>query len=329
MMPRKSVKRLVFWSGFAVVLWLAVSLFIAYRMTRRVGPPVPQPAPELAWGKADCFRIATDDGQDLGAWFVAGSAAQPIVLLLHGFNGTRGRSECLPQAEIFAGAGCPVLLISHRAHGDSSGDYNDIGYGGKHDVLAAVRWIEKHHPGRDILIYGESMGAAAALFAAGELGEKIKGYVLVSPYKDLRTATRNRTRLYLPPVLDVVGYGGLCAVAPLVLPHIDDISPMNAAAQISDKTPVLLLAGELDRHALVEEAQAVQEQIRGPSELVVIANAVHAKIHLADPDTYKAKLLGFLAKCTDGACVVRPRGAQEKPEQPNKSAPREVLDGLK
>ncbi len=79
-----------------------------------------------------------------------------------------------------------------RAHGDSSGEFNDIGYSARLDVVAAVEFLERRRPARPILIHGTSLGAAAATFAAEELGHRVHGYVLECPYRDLRTAVWNR-----------------------------------------------------------------------------------------------------------------------------------------
>ena len=82
----------------------------------------------------------TRDGQDLGAWLVPGTDDGPSVLLLHGNGGSR--ANCLDRAAILAGQGCTVLLVSLRAHGDSTGDFNDIGYSARHDIIAAIDFLE-------------------------------------------------------------------------------------------------------------------------------------------------------------------------------------------
>src|SRR5262249_52034256 len=153
------------------------------------------------------------------------------------------------------------LLVSLRAHGDSTGEVNDFGYGARHDVTAAVAWAEKNHPHRPIIVWGRSLGSAAALFAAGDLGHRVRGYVLECPYRDLRTAVRTRTRLRLPPVAADVAYLGLVTTAPLVLPDADRISPLEAAGEVPEGMPVLILAGGKDRRARPEEAEAIRDRI--------------------------------------------------------------------
>ena len=52
------------------------------------------------------------------------------------------------------------------------------------------------------------MGSAAAVFAAGELGHRVHGYILESPYQDLKVAVWNRVNVALPPVLSHAAYAG-------------------------------------------------------------------------------------------------------------------------
>ena len=132
---------------------------------------------------------------------------------------------------MFASEGYAVLMISLRAHGDSSGDYHDVGFRLRRDVWAAVEFLEARRPGRPIVVMGTSMGAAAAVFAASELGHRVQGYILESPYQDLKTAAWNRTDVYLPPVLSHAAYLGLRAVGPLFSPTWMRFHPCSRSAE--------------------------------------------------------------------------------------------------
>src|SRR5690606_19387304 len=121
-----------------ICLWLGSSYAVAYKLTRRLRPAFDEPPPASIAARTESFRLSTRDGQELGAWFVAGDLNRPVVLLLHGNGGCRG--TCLRQVEFLTEAGCGVMLISFRAHGDSTGERNDFGYSAQHDVVAAVEW---------------------------------------------------------------------------------------------------------------------------------------------------------------------------------------------
>jgi alpha-beta hydrolase superfamily lysophospholipase len=189
-------------------------------------------------------------------------------------------------------------MISFRAHGDSAGEVNDFGYSGRRDVVAAVEWLRERCPGRPVVVWGQSLGAAAAVFAAPELGDRVAGYILECPYRDLRTAVRNRTRAYLPPVAEFVAYAGFSTVAPAVLPDADEISPAGAASRIPPSARVLVLAGAADRRATPEEAAAVAGAVGGRAELVVVEGGDHLRLAAADPVGYRKAIVGFLERCS-------------------------------
>jgi uncharacterized protein len=138
------------------------------------------------------------------------------------------------------------------------------------------------------------MGAASALFAAGELRHRVSGYILECPYKDLKTAVANRTENALPPVVDRIAYRGLLLVAPLVLPELEKISPLAAIAGIPENVPVLTLAGENDRNARPEESRALHDRVKSHSTLAIFEGAGHVRLRDADPGRYRRLLVDFL-----------------------------------
>ncbi|MCE9554005.1 MAG: alpha/beta hydrolase [Planctomycetes bacterium] len=278
-----------------VASWLISAWVFAHQMTRRRSPLFAENVPALAWGSVEAFRLDTLDGQHLGAWLVPGRTDKSAVLLLHGIGANR--SSCLREAQMLATAGHPVLLITLRAHGDSTGDENDFGYSARHDVAAAVAWWKQQHPNQPLVVWGQSLGAAAAIFAAGDLGHKVQGYVLECPYQDLHTATRNRTRLMLPEGVELVAYCGLRCVAPLVLSDASKISPYDAATGIPDSIPVLILAGGQDPYARPEEAQAIHERIKAHCTLALFEQAGHMQLAKADPGRYSTTVLEFVDAC--------------------------------
>jgi uncharacterized protein len=292
--PRRS-RRVRRWSILLAglfPLWLLASLVVAHRLTHRSRPRADEPIPQVAWAKFEPQRIATSDGHDLGAWFAPGCDDLPSVVLLHGNGGNRG--SVLDRAELLSGEGYSVLPVTLRAHGDSSGDFNDIGYSARQDVIAAVEFLERRRPGRPIFVLGASLGAAAATFASKDLGTRVAGYLLEAPYKDLRSAVRNRTSAELPLGLEWLAYQGLLLVSPLVLADIDAISPCEAIGGVPDEVPVLLIAGRLDIKATPEQVEALYDRVRSHGRYVVFETAAHLHYQQTDPDLYRSTVLDFL-----------------------------------
>ncbi len=279
-------------SGTLISLWLFISLAVAYTLTRRSCPVFAEPAPALAWGTFEPRRLKTRDGHHIGAWLLPGKKEALSVLLLHGNGGSR--NQCADIAKILSARGCTVFMISLRAHGDSTGEYNDMGYGARLDVIAAVEFLEGLHPGGGIVIHGRSLGAAAAVFASGELGRRVRGYILECPYQDLKTAVRNRTENALPWPLDGLAYQGLLMVSPLVLPHWSAIAPIESIEGIPEEVSVLIMAGGSDRSARLHEARALHARVRSHGTLSIFENADHLQLHILEPARYEREILHHL-----------------------------------
>jgi pimeloyl-ACP methyl ester carboxylesterase len=289
---RRRVRRWLIALVGLTVLWLVGSLVAAHLLTHRKGGRFAEPAPRVSWARFEGVRLPTLDGHELGAWYAEGPAGGPSVVLLHGNGGHRGHH--LARARLLAGAGCSVLPVTIRAHGDSSGDYNDIGYSARHDVVAAVSYMERRRPGRPIVVLGSSLGAAAATYASAGLGRRVAGFVLEAPYLDLKSAVRNRTREHLPIGLEWVAYQGLLLVAPLVVPDLEKTSPLLAIGGVPEDVPVLFLAGRHDDKATPEQVERLRDRVGSHARLVVFERAGHLGFLESDPGLYRRALLGLI-----------------------------------
>jgi len=112
-------------TAMLAVVWLLSSLAVAYALTCRHGPRTAETTPKIGDWKLESHRLMTSDGEELGAWFVEGKDDGPSVLILHGHKGKRWNS--LRRGKLLSSHGCSVLMISHRAHGDSTGEFDDAG----------------------------------------------------------------------------------------------------------------------------------------------------------------------------------------------------------
>jgi pimeloyl-ACP methyl ester carboxylesterase len=155
--------------------------------------------------------------------------------------------------------------------------------------------LEQRRPGKPIIVRGLSLGAAAAVFAAKDLGTRVSGYILECPYQDLDTAVRNRTELWLPPVLDRIGYVGLRIASLIVLPDLEQVSLLQRMGDIPESVPILILAGSADQYARPFEAKALHSRVPSHSRLVFFEGAGHGPLIDADRELYR-KEVGQLVK---------------------------------
>ncbi len=254
-----------------LVTWLGSGTLAALALTRRWTGERLEPAP------ADLreVRLHTSDGLELGAWLGEEADERGAVVLVHG-NGS-SRSALLEEARAIRALGFTVLPITVRAHGDSGGRRNDFGWSAQHDVEAAVAFLEARDRGRPIVVLGISLGAAASVFAAPALGERVAGYVLIGPYADLHLAAERRTTRYLPPLLDELAYGALFVGGRMVLPELDRIAPASSARAMPSAVPTLVIVGGEDDRAPLSDARLIVAPL-SDARIETIAGASHETV---------------------------------------------------
>ncbi|MGD0517017.1 MAG: alpha/beta fold hydrolase [Thermoguttaceae bacterium] len=293
MLKFKTRKLLLVAALTGLVVWVGSSAFVAWKFTRRSDSPFPELPPNVPWATVDGHRLKTSDNQEIGAWLVRSNGQKGCVLLLHGHGGSR--RDMLQVMQWLAEAHFTVLAISFRAHGDSTGRTYDFGWSNRHDVIAAVEFLQQEFPQRPIYIVGRSLGAAAAIFAAGELHGKVAGYFLEQPYKDLRSAVWNRLQNHLPPVMDWAAYCGLRLWAPVFLPvDLNQISPYSHIKEIPESVPIVIVTGSDDRHARLENVIALFNRVQSHAKLVIFKGIAHEALDKADPQLYRITLFNLL-----------------------------------
>jgi len=191
---------------------------------------------------------------------------------------------------------CPTL----RAHGDSSGAWNDFGWSARADVVAGVDELERRAPGIPILVFGRSLGAAAAIYAGEELGTRVAAYLLEAPYRDLAAATHHRLDVRLPPPLGAVAYAGLRLWAPLFLSvGVDDLRPLDRIAAIPREVPIVLLSGSKDDLAPLAEVAELCNRCPGNATLVAFPGGTHVDVTGGDVERFHRTLLAAVSTARD------------------------------
>ena len=237
---------------------------------------------------AESMTIASGSGSALSAWYVPNGAARRAVVLLHGVRADR-RSQ-IDRARLFRDAGYAVLLFDFQAHGESPGRQITFGWQERHDVIAAAAWMRQRHPDVPLAVMGQSMGGAAALYAAGDLDAD--ALVVESVYGSLAEATENRLALRLgtrarplAPLLTAQ------ARVRLGVP-LDSLRPAEAIRRIT--VPVFVASGTEDEHATPAEARRLYANAPEPKRLWLTSGAAHQDLHAFAPEAYRAHVLGWL-----------------------------------
>ncbi len=205
--------------------------------------PVP-PAGEVIEGARD-VTLHTDDGLELGAWFVPSAPRSRAdrgmaVLVAPGNGGNRaGRADL---AEALRRRGLSGLLMDYRGYGGNPGTPSEDGLA--RDAVAAAEALDDlGYPPERTIYFGESLGSGVV--AALQAKWPPAGMVLRSPFTDLADVGAAHypfmpVRLLLRdrfPVLDHV----VDSDVPLTVVFGDDDSvvPTHLSDRVADRAPAL------------------------------------------------------------------------------------------
>ncbi len=128
------------------------------------------------------FRLA--DGATTGGWVIDGvDAAGPLVVVTHGWSGSRYGS--LARAPVAVRHASRVVVYDMRGHGESTAPISRLG---TTEVADLIEIVEQADPGgRDVVLFGSSMGAGASIVAAAraerECDWRVAGVIAEAPYR--------------------------------------------------------------------------------------------------------------------------------------------------
>lgn len=230
---------------------------------------------------------ATPGGQRIFGWFVKGKTGHGAIILLHALRADR--RSMVGRARFLSKAGYAVLLIDLQAHGENPGPHITFGLSESRDVRAAVGYLKSRLPGERIGVIGASLGGAASLL--GDQPLPVHALVLEAVYTTIEEAVKNRLALRFG---DAGRY-----LAPLLLWQMNfrlgvdpaRLSPIDRIGRIS--SPVLVIAGEVDRHTTIAQSRALYERATDPKSLWVIDGAGHLNFHSHAGTAYEDRVLGF------------------------------------
>jgi hypothetical protein len=201
------------------------------------------PAGEVIEGARD-VTLRTDDGLELGAWFVPpepeAADRRVAVLVAPGNGGNRaGRVEL---AEELRRRGLAVLLMDYRGYGGNPGSPSEEGLA--NDAMAAADALDDlGYPAQRTIYFGESLGTGVV--AALQSRRPPAGVVLRSPFTDFAELGAVHypwlpVRLILKdrfPVLEHLADSDVPVT--VVYGDRDSIVPTRLSARVADETPSL------------------------------------------------------------------------------------------
>lgn len=216
------------------------------------------------------------------------------VILLHGYTGWK--EELYPFACWYHQEGYHVLAPDLRCQGESEGDFIGMGWTDRLDGMLWIQYILSQDEDAEIILHGQSMGAAAALMMAGEesLPDNVKAVVSDCAYTDAYSMFSQKIGewFHLPafPLVD-----SACMVLKIRGGYnLKDASAIDAVAK--SKVPILFIHGEDDAMIPVQMTKDLYEAAAGQKELLIVKGAGHAQSQDKEPDTYFSTIRVFLQK---------------------------------
>lgn len=231
------------------------------------------------------------DGLALRGWWVEHPNPKFIVIGLHGY--ICNRSELAPYALPFYRDGYSSLFVDFRAHGRSSGTNVTFGHRERADVKAMVEWARQKQPNVPIVLFGSSMGAAAAALAAGDDPGLADVFIFDGVYRSLDEASAGWWDMMGGRWMKITLYPTIWLSRLILGFDPKSISVENALQKICGK-PVLLLNGTHDPLVRTASAEANVQACGG--EIVWFQNAGHGHGRFMEPKRFEDSVIAFLRK---------------------------------
>lgn len=221
-----------------------------------------------------------------------GDTEDKWVLLLHGYTGWK--EEMYQFACWYHQQGYSVLVPDLRCQGESEGDFIGMGWTDHYDCELWIAHILERAPEAQIVLHGQSMGAATALLMAGspEVSEHIKAVVSDSAYTSGYEMFGDKiTEWFHLPAAPFVD--SACVMLRLRGGYdLKDASPLRAVGTSS--IPTLFIHGDEDRMIDVNMSCELFEAAACEKELFIVEGAGHAQAQDKAPDVYYGRIAEFL-----------------------------------
>ncbi len=248
----------------------------------------------LREGPFEEVYITSYDGLQLYGQLFHGKNPNRTVIMSHGYQSSPNHD--------FGGAigmymqdGANVLVVHHRAHGKSQGEYICFGAKERYDIRDWCKYVvsrfgEQH----TIVLAGISMGATTILLAAclPDIPKQVVGVVadcgFTSPVEEYRHVLRTRFHLPAFPLLPIAericlhraGFG------------FTAFSTEEALKRCS--IPILFAHGDRDTFVPVSHTEKAYAACASRKELLIVPDAEHGVSFLQDEPLYRGTVKRFL-----------------------------------
>lgn len=221
----------------------------------------------------ETVRVTSDDGVHLHGWYVPGRRAVDLIWCHGNAGNISHRVHNLRLMHDRLGVG--VLLFDYRGYGESEGTPSEAGT--YRDAGAFRAWLRRRAPGRPVVYFGRSLGAAVATHLA--LEDPPAALILETPFTSVRAMAN--------AVVPGAGY--------LFRTRYDTAGRIGRV-----RAPLFVLHGDADEVVPFEHGRAVFAAAPEPKVFFTIPGAHHNDTYVVGGDAYWRAWEEFLAARVSG-----------------------------
>ena len=246
------------------------------------------------WSKRNASRMQevhiVNNGLNLyGEYYDFGSDRCAVIL--------SGRTESLKYGYYFAipyaECGFNILVLDPRAHGNSDGEYNTVGFEESRDDIAWLNYLKDNFGIRSVVLHGICIGAAGGMLAltSGDGPDIVDGIVTEGMFANFSGSVKNHLIERKKPVfimLDLIDgwmikYTG----------HSMKYGPIDVIDKLD--IPLLMLHSKEDIYSTPEYAQKLYDKAgSGHKELVWFEHGRHSMLRITDTELYDSSIKKFI-----------------------------------
>ena len=243
----------------ALFIYLAFALSIYQKQRALMYTPILEKLSRSDVGvqNVKIIHIETEDGLRLEGWYVPPQKENnKIIVFFHG-NGQNIGSSYSGVAQLIKD-GYGLLMVEYRGYAGHKGTFTEQGV--YKDCRAFIDWLSQTHQVKysDMILYGESLGAAVAVQMASEYDAH--ALILLAPFSSMVDIARARYP-YLP------------------------VSLLLEDQYLSDKKiqqirmPILIMHGNRDRVIDIESGGKLFEAANEPKKFVEFPQGGHNNLY--------------------------------------------------
>lgn len=304
--PRRRWKRILIRAALALLIILVVLVYgvfpfwasgiVTNARTRSMDRQLTE-TPKTYKAEYQDVEFQTADGVMISGWFMPSRDKHTTIVYSHGLF--RSRRELLERAVELWRLGYGALLYDARNHGDSGKAKVTLGYAERLDAEAAVLYLRAEARTRDtIVLYGISMGAAAALYATAETPD-VAAVIADSSYLNFNDTVDHHARLFLPvpafPMANELRFliawrGGFDGAK---------LDATDAVLRIGER-PAMFIAAANDKRMPPDIAQKLYDASTSATRDLLIVDGpgseIHGHAYQANPQLYISRVAEFLKR---------------------------------